>query len=309
MASKTPVVFFVFRRPDLTAIVFEAIRTYRPEKLILVADGARTSKAGEMELVTRTRQIVEQVDWPCEVFRNFANTNLGLRERILSGLDFAFQHVDRAIILEDDCLPSGDFFQFMDEMLEGFEEEDKVGLISGSNFAPYKSEFDLHFSRSPYIWGWATWRKTWIAFRESPQVESWSPVEFSSIEKTFSSKAQAKSFIQMMSEASLLNTWDISLAVWFRLEGMLAVVPRSNLVKNLGFGQDATHTKFEAFDVDVPVGQLTWPLSIPRVIEPDNSRERIMWRQKQLRWLWYPIRHPYDFTKRVFRYLANRNSA
>ncbi len=305
--TKLPVVLFAFRRPDLTARVFDKIRDYRPEKLILIADGPRSDRPGEVELAEKTRSVLTLVDWPCEVIRNYASTNLGLRERILTGLDFAFERVEEAIILEDDCLPSSSFFEFMEAMITRYKSDPRVGLISGSNFAPYRSlESDYHFSAAPYIWGWATWARTWKQFRESPQVEEWSPNEQLEILKGFSSQSQGRTFVAMMKEAHRLNTWDISLAVWFRQNQKLAIVPRQNLVRNLGFGADATHTKFEAFDVDVPAGELPPILKHPSNVAADNRRERIMWRSKQFRWVTFPLRHPIDFTKRFVRYLKAR---
>lgn len=305
--TKVPIVLFAFRRPELTARVFEKIREYRPEKLILIADGPRPDRLGEAELAEKTRDVLAQIDWPCEVIRNYASTNLGLRERILTGLDFAFEKVEEAIVLEDDCLPSASFFEFMEKMLVQYRTDPRVGLVSGSNFAPYySSQSDYHFSAAPYIWGWATWSRTWSQFRMSPQIEEWPPAEQQKVLKGFSSQSQGRAFVAMMKDAHRLNTWDISFAVWFRQNQKLAIVPRQNLVRNLGFGAEATHTKFEAFDVDVPAGELPANLKHPKEVVADMRRERIMWRSKQLRWITFPLLHPVDFTKRFLRYLRSR---
>lgn len=131
---QTPVAFLIFNRPDTTARVFEEIRRARPPKLLVVADGPRFNHFGEAEKVAATRAIVEQVDWPCEVLKNYAETNLGCKRRVSSGFDWVFQTAEEAIILEDDCLPHPTFFRFCEEVLEKYRD-DKRGLhISGDNF-------------------------------------------------------------------------------------------------------------------------------------------------------------------------------
>ncbi len=304
--STTPMVLFAFRRPKETQLVFDRIREIRPAKLYLICDGPRPQVAGESDLVADVRRIIDSVDWPCEVFRDFSEINLGLRDRIMTGLDFVFEREESAIILEDDCLPGPDFAPFASELLDRYQAQTEVGMISGHNFAPYSAVADYHFSKSPYIWGWATWARVWRAFRSSPQVEEWPQDEITKVLSTFASMGQAKSFEAMMREARSLNTWDVSLAVWFRQQGLLAAVPKENLVRNIGFGAGATHTKFESFDVDEPIGRLEFPLAHPSRVVPDSVRERKMWRSRQLKWLTFPIQHPIELLRRFWRYAANR---
>ena len=303
-----PVVLFVFRRPEETARVFAEVRKARPSRLFLIADGARESVESETIAVSKTRRQIENVDWPCQVTRIYSETNLGLRARILSGLDQVFERSESAIILEDDCVPSQSFFSFSEAMLSSYENELQVGLISGFNFAPYRSIADFHFSQAPYIWGWATWRRVWLQFRSAEEAESWSDSEIEEIRRDFASSNQAKNFIQMMNDAKRLNTLDVSLAVWLRQNHLLSIVPRTNLIENIGFGVLATHTKFEAFDVSVPVGEMQAPFAKPLKVEADSQRERRMWRTKRSRWITFPILHPVRFFISVTKYFQTMNS-
>src|SRR5947209_6606742 len=100
-----PVVFLIFNRPDLTARVFEEIKRAKPASLLVVADGPRTAHPEDALKCGATRAIVEAVDWPCEILRNYSDVNLGCRKRIASGITWAFENVQEAIVLEDDCLP------------------------------------------------------------------------------------------------------------------------------------------------------------------------------------------------------------
>src|SRR5262245_27851901 len=132
----TPLAFLVFRRPQTTARVWEAIRQARPKTLLIVADGPRATHTGETELCAQVRAICDRVDWPCEVLRNYAETNLGCRQRVSSGLDWVFQTVEEAIILEDDCLPHPTLFSYCQELLERYRYDERVMLISGANVEP-----------------------------------------------------------------------------------------------------------------------------------------------------------------------------
>src|SRR4051812_36471078 len=99
-----PVVLIVFNRPDTTTRVFAAIRSVRPKQLFLIADGPRPDVTSDNDKCAATRAVVEGIDWPCQVFRRFADTNIGLRRNVAEGLDWVFRQAEQAIILEDDCL-------------------------------------------------------------------------------------------------------------------------------------------------------------------------------------------------------------
>ncbi len=128
----TPVAFIIFNRPDTTSKVFEAIKQAKPKKLLVIADGPRINKPGEAEKCKQTRAITEQIDWDCEVLRNYSENNLGCRNRVSSGIDWVFENVDEAIIIEDDCLPNPSFFRFCQELLGKYRNNDEIFLISGN---------------------------------------------------------------------------------------------------------------------------------------------------------------------------------
>src|SRR5262245_43178107 len=121
MALETPVALFIFNRPEHTARVFERIAAVRPRRLLIVADGSRGG--GEDQRIEDTRAVLRNIDWPCELRLNLSESNLGCRKRMSSGLDWVFHHVDRAIILEDDCVPDPSFFPFCEELLVRYASE------------------------------------------------------------------------------------------------------------------------------------------------------------------------------------------
>ena len=125
-ASTAAVVLFVYNRPDLTARVFESIRAAAPPRLFVVADGPQAGRPDDLGRVARARAATERVDWSCEVVRDYAPVNLGLRRRVEAGLARAFDEVDAAIVLEDDCLPDRSFFGFCTELLARYRDDARV---------------------------------------------------------------------------------------------------------------------------------------------------------------------------------------
>jgi len=131
--------------------------------LLVIADGPRADQPGEADNCLAARKVVEKVDWDCEVLTNYSEVNLGCGLRPASGIDWVFQNVEEAIILEDDCLPHPTFFQFCDELIDRYRDDERVMMISGDNFQEGKkrTSHSYYFSRYAHTWGWATWQRAW----------------------------------------------------------------------------------------------------------------------------------------------------
>ncbi len=274
MSLETPVVFLVFNRPELTARVFDAIRLARPARLLIVADGPRHGRDGEAERVARVREIVSQVDWPCLVEHNASDVNLGCRRRVSSGLDWAFERVDRAIILEDDCLPEPGFFTFCDELLERYVDDPRVMHIAGSCFLPDLAQRPESYvvSRFPFIWGWATWRRAWRQF--DLDMRAWPRFEADGkLAELFPDPADARIWVRNLSATHRgdVDTWDAQWVLAFWLAGGMSLVSTRNLISNLGFGKDATHTIGWSPQAALPTRALDLPLRHPEALAFDPA--------------------------------------
>lgn len=237
--------FIIFNRPEQAARVFEAIAKARPKVLLVVGDGPRQNVPGEAEKVDKCRELLERIDWPCEVMTNFSAINLGCRNRVSTGLDWVFSKVDEAIILEDDCLPSQDFFDFTSELLDRYRQDERVGSISGSNPGHFSSDqFEsYHFSSFPAIWGWATWSRVWTKYNAS--IPNWPDKRSSGfLREVLNTKNAVRFWKESLDQvhAGKIDTWDYQLSFLHWTENYLSVVPNQNLVTNIGFGPDATHT-------------------------------------------------------------------
>ncbi len=165
MALETPIAFCIFNRPELTRRVFGAIARQKPRRLLVVADGPRLDHPTDADRVREARSVLAQINWPCELQTNFAETNLGCRRRMASGITWAFEQAEELIILEDDCLPDDSFFAYCEELLDRYRHEPQVMMISGNNFQPQvRTNHSYYFSRYTHIWGWASWRRAWNSY-------------------------------------------------------------------------------------------------------------------------------------------------
>ena len=157
------VLFVIFNRPETTARVFEAIRSARPPRLYVAADGPRTSRSGEADRCRLVREIASRVDWTCELHTLFREANLGCKLGVSGAIDWFFQSETEGIILEDDVVPLASFFGLCDELLETYRDDPKVFAVSGCNLVSsvYRPNHSYFFSRYCHVWGWATWRRAW----------------------------------------------------------------------------------------------------------------------------------------------------
>jgi hypothetical protein len=265
----TPVVLIVFNRPEQTRKVLESISEARPEHLIVIADGPRIGRSADLVAVRETRELFDALPWSCSVERVFSKTNLGVRERILTGLDDVFSKYERAIIIEDDCLPSPDFLFFAQAILERYEENNQIGLVGGfNNGASVWSSSKYFFSRFPEIWGWATWAHTWHDFRDAPLASGWSKEEASEAIKHVESRIAQRRLSRLSSLNKSISTWDIDFALHLVNRELLTALPATNLITNIGFGDSATHTRIEPLGLIRTRGRVTWPLVETEVVKP-----------------------------------------
>ena len=239
-----PILFCIFNRPELTARVFESIRARQPRQLFIASDGPRALHPNDDAKVEAARQVVSQIDWDCDVKTRFLPNNLGCKHAISSAISWAFEEVENLIILEDDCLPSESFYGYCGSLLDRYRNEDRVMMISGNNFQPGpRSDSSYYFSRWTHIWGWATWKRAWQHF--DVNVSSWPQLKRSrQLRSVFTDSVEYAHWVRTLDaqHAGEVDTWDFpwAYAVW--ANNGLSILPEKNLVTNIGFGSNATHT-------------------------------------------------------------------
>lgn len=238
----TPIVLIIFNRYESIKKVIDSLREIKPSEIYVIADGPRENKENEYLLCEQTRKAIDEIDWEANIYKNYSNKNLGCRDRIYSGLNWVFDNVEKAIILEDDCVPNREFFNYAEQMLDFYENDERIFSIEGTNVCgEWKSnENSYHFSKYAALWGWATWKRAWskidLNFKsyQENKKKLRSKLSFSQY-KTFD-------IIFRKTKNHEINSWGYAWIYSILINDGLTVVPSRNLIKNIGFGENATHT-------------------------------------------------------------------
>ena len=236
-----PVLFLVFNRPERTHQVFQAIRAARPSQLFLAADGPRSDRSDDAERCRKVRAIATAVDWPCEVQTLFRDHNLGCGRAVSEAISWFFGQVPEGIVLEDDCLPDQSFFGYATTLLERFRQDSRIGQVCGYNLLPEQSpaESDYFPSHFGWSWGWASWRRSWQNFDLA--MTSWPTLKASGQHLQYPFyRERIRVFDQ--THAGEIDTWDYQWHYALSAQGQWSLIPSRNLIENIGFGSDATHT-------------------------------------------------------------------
>jgi hypothetical protein len=272
-ATRSAVLLILFNRPDTTAQVFARIRDARPPRLYLAADGPRLSRPQDTQDCRAAREAAGPVDWPCEVRTFFRDQNVGCMEAVSDAVGWFFDNETEGIILEDDCLPTPDFFRFCDAMLEHYRDDRRIRHISGSNLQHGRARGDAsyYFSSLTHIWGWASWRRAWRDYDRT--LAQYTTQELArAFETTFNNPfvAGCWSFIARIIQLGDMKTWDYQLAITNVLQRGLSIIPNVNLISNIGFDDRGTHTQASYHShANLPTGRLG-KITHPHTFLPDR---------------------------------------
>jgi len=242
---KSPILFITFTKEKETKLVFEKIREVKPSKLYIASDGARAEKQGEKEKIEILRNwLVANVDWNCEVRTKFNEQNMGCGRGVSSAISWFFENEEMGIILEDDCLPSLSFFYYCDELLNKYKDDTRIYHIAGNNPLTYtKTPHSYYFARIQHCWGWASWRRAWEKYSfDIDKLDDF--VKQKKINKIFTRSIYRKRWIKTFKrmERHEIDTWDYQWTYTIFNNGGICINPAKNLITNIGFGPEATHT-------------------------------------------------------------------
>jgi hypothetical protein len=235
---ETPILYLIFNRLDLTEITFSSICKIKPKKLFIAADGPRLGNINDEINCKLVREyVISKIDWDCEVITLFREKNLGCGKGVSSAISWFFEQVDYGIILEDDCVPNNSFFYFCEQLLLKYKYNDRISHISGCNFQiGYKHDKnDYFFSNYSFIWGWATWKRSWIDY-------DFEMKNFESFFKKFRYKNLISYDFYLNVKNKTIDTWDVQWQYSLLKNKKISIQPRLNLIRNIGFSDSATHT-------------------------------------------------------------------
>lgn len=273
---KTPVVLICFNRPNLTKKTFNQIKKNKPSKLFLIMDGPRYKNSQDIQNIKKVRKIIEEINWKCKIYKNFSKNNLGLKKRVVSGLNWVFKKVDKAIILEDDCYPSDSFFYFCETMLNFYKKNKNIGIITGNNFQNKPVDNNsYYFSKYSHIWGWATWRRTWKLYNDNDQkIQNF--VKSSKFKKICKILDEQKYWIDMHHQikSGTLKSWAYYFLLNMWKNNYLTVTPNLNLIENLGINsKSSSNPNDPGLKKDLTKTVLKFPLIYPKAIKVNEKAD------------------------------------
>lgn len=271
------VALIIFNRPKETEKVISIIREAKPKNFYLIADGPRDNNIHDKNKCTEALKIVKSnIDWDCNFKENISKKNLGCKYRVSSGLDWVFEQTEKCIILEDDTLPNLSFFHFCEELLNKYKNNHNIGIISGDNFLFNKININdsYYFSKYVHIWGWATWRRVWSKY----DVNAYSWLKFKTnnqLSKILKNNTEITKWKKNFQDVydNKIDTWDYQLTLMCWNENLFSIMPNKNLVKNIGFGLDATHTKTKNYLSNMEYINLEFPLKHPLDIKINKEAD------------------------------------
>lgn len=273
-----PILLLAFNRPDTASQVLAKVRAMKPAKLYVAVDGAREHVATDAALVAATRQLYAQLDWDCDIHRLYSDVNKGCKLAVAGAITWFFEHEEAGIILEDDCLPADDFFPFCDEMLTRYRDDERMMNITGTNLQQGRvwGEGSYYFSQYSHIWGWASWRRAWQHYRVDLEGYE-APEAIRQLQHIFTDAMLVQSWEEIFHnlKAGKINSWDYQFNMITFFRNGLCITPNVNLISNIGFREDATHT----FNVPqqhaaaLATGGLDKPLRHPQYFVPEKEAD------------------------------------
>lgn len=248
MQNKThPVLIICFNRPDKTRKIINSLRINNIKKIFISQDGPRKNNSKDEERCNLVLKEIQAIDWDCEVKYRVHEENQGCRNGVISAIDWFFEENDAGIILEDDCMPADNYFNFMEFCLKEYIEERNISSATGTNLMGFYPLINSHgFSYYGHVWGWCTWRRVWKDFRATPKevLENYLYSDnFKKIQiyNPFLAMRWKRNF--RLEKQDKISAWDIDWMIYKWYKELYTIVPQKNLIINIGFDGEATNTK------------------------------------------------------------------
>ena len=306
-AFDIPILLITFNRLDTTKEVFYKIREQKPKKIYLASDAARSDKKGEDLKVSSVRKfLLDNIDWQCDVKTLFQEKNLGCNHGPHSAISWFFEHEEKGIILEDDCLPSTSFFSFCDTLLEYYNDDLRIFTIGGFNFLENTNNSDntYFFANFPVTWGWATWRNRWQ--KNINTIENFGDINQELELKNLVEDSIVSNFIINNAKSAYkdeVDAWDFLWIFNSYINNALSIVPNKNLIQNIGFGVDSTHTNGSHENKIFAYHELDKPISHPKSLISDRYYDNFIYKEV---FNWKGLSEKLFDASHIFKVIKNR---
>lgn len=273
------VLIIFFARPDTLQKVFDSVKEARPTTLLLWQDGPRKNRSDDIENIQRCRAIVENIDWECTVYRNYHTENMGCDPSTFLAQKWAFSIVDKCIIMEDDRVPVQSFYRYCKELLDRYENDERINHICGTNLLEYNEDCDSdYFFAQAGSTTWASWRRV---------ANEWDEV-YSYLSKPYPMQCLKNSIPKALYDIIYKHAvahkkegkqyWETILGMGCLLHNRLAIIPQKNMIVDLGLTENSTHAvsnpnllpKFTRKMFFMKAYEISFPLHHPEYIIKDN---------------------------------------
>lgn len=234
----TPVLYITFARPEYASQSFAAIKAAKPKKLYFYSNKARSDRLEEVERNNEVRGYINQIDWECEVKTWFREEYVDVYTSLWGAIDWLFENEPMGIVLEEDCVASGAFFHYCDQLLPKYIDNSKIWIISGNNYTPEANpkKLDYFFVHSAHIYGWASWADRWHALDR--KMTRWNELTWSK-RITYSGSTFRAIWLwlklrRIYKNIDIKSPWDYVFVYNRMLNDGLGIIPCKNLVADIG---------------------------------------------------------------------------
>ena len=237
-----PILLFVYNRPEHTRRVIESLKANAEaadSELFIYAAQARSET--DIQQVSEVRRLIRSTDGFKQVTVIEREKNWGLARNVIDGVTTQVNAHGRVIVLEDDLVVAPHFLRFMNDALEMYKNEEKVGHIQACDFTKDPSLPDTFLIRWTGSWGWATWERAWKHFNPDGK-ELLSRLEERHLTRYFDFNGNYP-FTRMLRRqiAGKNNSWAIRWNASLFLDGILSLNVGKSLVQNTGFDGSGTN--------------------------------------------------------------------
>ena len=306
----TPILITAWRRRDKLEKLLIAIRENKPKKIYISCDGPRNNNLDDNDLIKDVKASIDRlINWDCDIHKLYNEQNLGCRGAMLKAINWFFSNESEGIILEDDCIPNKEFIPFCSKLLKKYKKDQKVWNISGANYQQgiYRGDGSYYLSKYFHCWGWATWSDRWLNLE--PYINSWSKAKETNLLKSiFTDPEEIKFWFNIFENfyaKRIPDTWDIEWAYTCLINEGHTIIPNVNLVKNIGFDEEATHTKFTIDDYSNNLPIL--PIIHPSFLVNNNDADRFtfynhyqMCMKRRIKLIY---KRPFYYPKKILKFI------
>lgn len=272
-----PLLILVYNRPSETEILINNLKKIKPKKIFISADGPKNASL-DIKRNKEVKNILKKINWTKDIQLNYLKKNYGCKESVSKAIGWFFSKVKMGIILEDDCIPNKDFFLFTKEILVKYKNNNKIFMVSGNNFLKKKIKINdsYYFSKYNHCWGWASWARAWKNYDKN--LTSWNNFKKSKLWKNKFNNEYEKTYWEKIFDLCYkkkINSWAYPWLYSIWKKNGLCIIPKVNLVKNIGFNLNASNT-FSHQEFNYETNSIGNKISHPKIIKINNFADNFV---------------------------------